>query len=323
MEIEATLFDADGANENLALEDISLEKIKENQLLWVRISGRNRESLEKICKVLALEDLPIKSILNVRERPKVDIFEKFYRFFILAVTLAEDKREKPIPIDFIVGKNYVISISDEKFDTFDCFLDREKGEQQVGELDAENFVAALLDLHIVSYFRVLEDIEEEVDKFDDRILKTELEDEDFLKEMVRLRNRVSKLRRWFIPHRDVFYALSRADFQRISKSDSAEQFSMLNAHFENAVDAIESARDTVVSLFELYATKSAQEMNHIIQRLTFLTLVFGGLGVIAGAFGMNYKTEIFETENGFMITVGVMILLAVGLTILARIKRWV
>ena len=324
MDIEATLFDANGANKNIDIEQVSLDRIKEKQLLWVRIVGRKRETVKEICRKLGLENAPIESIINIRERPKVDIYENYYRFFINSIKLDEKDRERSVPIDFLVGKNYVITISDEKLEVFECFLEREKGERQIGELDAENFVAALLDLHIVCYFRVLEDIEEEVDRFDDKILKTEMEDEVFLKEMVRLRNRVSKLRRWFMPHRDVFYALSRADFQQISESDSAEQFSRLNSHFENAVDAIESSRETVLSLFELYATKSAQKMNYFIQRLTFLTLILGGLGVVAGVLGMNYEVDyLFKSHYGFWTTVSGMVLISIGLTVVARFRRWI
>lgn len=323
MKIEATLFDATGSNEDRKIEDISLERIEEKQLLWVRVTGRDRAQMEKVCKVLALKDVPVESILNVKERPKVDIFEKFYRFFIVSVRLDEDDCEQSVPVDFLVGKNYIISIADDEVGYFKEFLEREKGERQIGELDAESFVAALLDLHIVTYFRVLEDIDEKVDKLDDDILKTDMEDEEFLRKIVKLRTRVSKLRRWFLPHRDVYYALSRADFQRISESDSAEQFATLNTHFENAVDAIESSRDTVLSLFDLYATKAAQKMNVIIQRLTFLTLIFGCMGVVAGVFGMNYETEIFKSAGGFWITVVAMSAAAIVITIFARFKRWV
>ena len=128
------------------------------------------------------------------------------------------------------------------------FAKRERGEAGIGELDAESFVATMLDLHIVSYFRVLEDIEETVDRMDDRILQRDLREEEFLNQMVRLRNNVSRLRRWFLPHRDIFYALSRPDFKRIAESDSFENFQELNSHFESAVDAVESSRNTVLSL---------------------------------------------------------------------------
>ena len=98
---------------------------------------------------------------------------------------------------------------------------------------------------------------------------------------------------------------------------------MLNVHFENAVDAIESARDTVLSLFELYATKSAQTTNDLVQRLTFLTLIIGTLGVVAGVFGMNFEEDFFYWPFGFWVTLGGMFFGAVGLSLLARIKRWI
>ena len=126
-----------------------------------------------------------------------------------------------------------------------------------------------------------------------------------------------------MPHRDVIYSLSRADFQQIAESDSLEQYKMLNTHFENAVDAIESSRDTVLSTFELYATRSAHQMNIFIQRLTFLTVLIGSLGVVAGILGMNYKVDFFESSSGFWLTIAGMAVIVVALTILGRVKRWI
>jgi magnesium/cobalt transport protein CorA len=318
------MFDAQGSDKQIDLEDVNLERIKENQLLWINVRSRESEAIEKAVGLLGLTKLPVKSILNLSERPKIDIFEDFYRFFIVSVRTFENGRIERVPIDFVVGKNFVITIHEGEVEYFKEFSGLEEGENHIGELDAESFVAALLDLHIVSYFYALEKIEEKVDKLDARVLQTEIETNEFLAETVELRKSVSNLRRWFLPHRDVFYALSRPDFQQIAESDSAEHFKMLNQHFENAVDAIESSRDTVLSLFDLYATKSAQLMNIFIQRLTFLTLIMGSLSVIAGILGMNYEVDyIFKNRYGFWITIIGMILIAVGLAILAKIKRWI
>lgn len=318
------LYDADGSDEKLELEEIRLKKLNDKQLLWIDVSKRDKKTLESVVSALEIENAPLKSILDISERPKIDKFEDFFRFFIISVKTCDDCKLNPLPIDFLVGKNFAVSIHDDEIDYFAEFREREQGETQIGELDAESFVATLLDLHIVSYFRALEEIELRVDKFDERVLKKDLDTEEFLSEMVELRNAVSKLRRWFMPHRDVFYAFARPDFQQISQSDSFEQFKMLNQHFESAVDAIESSRDTVLSIFDLYATKSDQLMNDLIRRLTFLTLILGALGLIAGILGMNYEVDvIFKSPYGFWLTVGGMVFLAIGLSIFARFKRWI
>lgn len=318
------LFDSKGKDKQLELKDVNLEKINENQLLWIDIPVRAKEPIDAVVSTLSLKHVPVKSILDIPKRPKIDIFENFYRFFIVSVKTGSDGKLERIPVDFLVGKNYVISIHDDEVPYFKTFSELEEGENHIGDLDAESFVSSLLDLHIASYFCALERIEETVDELDTRVLETDIETREFLAETVELRKAVSNLRRWFLPHRDVFYALSRPDFQWIADSDSAEHFKMLNDHFEHAVDAIESARDTVLGVFDLYATKSAQLMNKFIQRLTFVTLLVGALGAIAGIWGMNFEVEYFKTaEYGFWLAIGSMGLIVVSLTILAKIKRWI
>lgn len=316
-------YDAKGNDEQIELENVNLEKINDKQLVWINILHRDRNTIEKVVSRLGLENVPVKTILDVSERPTLDVFESFYRFFIVSVEPAEGDFDAKLPIDFIVGRNFVITIHDGEIPYFEEFRQHKVGETQIGELDAESFVAALLDLHIVSYFRALEDIERQVDRLDEKILRTNLEDRKFLSEIVHLRKRVSKLRRFFLPHRDVFYALSRADFRRIAESDSAQQFRTLDQHFESAVDAIESSRDTVLSLFDLFTTKAAQNLNQTMRRLTFITLMVGALSAVAGILGMNFEIEYFKTgETGFWLTIGLMTLIVGSLTIFAWFKRW-
>jgi len=324
LEISVYLFDSKGSDKELDLDELDLKKIKENQLLWINILSREKKAVEKVAEMLGLKHVPVSNISNVSRRPQIDIYEDFFRFFIVSVKTGKSGKIERTPIDFLVGKNFVVTVHDEEIEYFQEFSKLEKGETHIGELDAESFVAALLDLHIVSYFSALEKIEERVDKLDERVLETDIETGEFLAEMVELRKTVSNLRRWFLPHRNVFYALSRPDFQRIAESDSAEHFKMLNDHFENAVDAIEASRDTVLGLFDLYATKSAQLMNKFIQRLTFITLLVGGLGAVAGVWGMNFEVGYFKSaEYGFWLTIGSMVLLIIVLTIIGKIKKWI
>lgn len=325
MDTKIYLYDASGTDEEIELENVDLTKVRANQLLWIDVLKRDRDLVQKIITTLGLEKIALKSILNVSERPKIDIYDDFYRFFIVSVKVNnQNNLFQRVPIDFIVGKNFVVTIHQGEVDYFNEFRARDKGETQIGRLDAESFIAPLLDLHIVTYFRALEEIEASVDDLDEKILKTGIQDDIFLNETVRLRRSVSSLRRWFLPHRDVFYALSHADFHQIVENDSLRYFEMLNVHFENAVDAIESARDTVLSLFDLFATRSAHRTNFLVQRLTFVTLMVGAIGALAGVWGMNFEVEYFKAaETGFWLTVGSMILIAIGLTIFAKLRHWI
>ena len=321
--VKAYLYDAAGHDEEVSVDDIDVDKLSEQQLLWVTVLKRDVDLVAEITSSLKVEGVPCRKVADDTARPDIDRFETFFRFCIDSVVTTKDAPPERLMVDYVVGKNFIVTVHEGEVDYFDEFRKREKGETPLGELDAESFLATLLDLNIVSYFRALEELERRVDEIDERILKRDMETEDFLTQMVRLRRDVSKLRRWLVPQRDIFYALSRADFHQIAESDSGEQYSMLNQHFDNAVDAVENSRETVLGVFELYATKSAQMTNIFVQRLTFLTLITGSVAVIAGVMGMNFKAEIFEAENGFWFTVASLVLMALVLTAFARFRRWI
>jgi len=321
--VKAYLYDAAGHDEEVGLEDIDIEKLEEHQLLWVNVLTRDEALLGDVTAALKVEHVPCKKVIDDTSRPDIDRFEHFFRFCVDSVVTNKNAPPERLMIDYIVGKNFIVTVHEGEVEYFNEFRRREKGETPFGELDAEGFLATLLDLNIVSYFRALEELERHVDEIDERILKKDLETEDFLNEMVKLRRDVSRLRRWLMPHRDIFYSLSRVDFHQIAESDSVDQYKMLNQHFESAIDAVENSRETVLSVFELYATKSSQMTNTFVQRLTFLTLLTGSLAVIAGILGMNFKADVFEAENGFWVTVAGLVVVAVGITGFARFKRWI
>jgi Mg2+ and Co2+ transporter CorA len=141
--------------------------------------------------------------------------------------------------------------------------------------------------------------------------------------MVELRKDVSKLRRWLIPQRELIYSFVRPDFQQITEEDTRELYKTVESHFENAVDAIDGARESVLGVFDLYATKASQLTNVFIQRLTFLTLVMGLLGVVAGVLGMNFKNTFYDNPYGFWTTLIAMIIFTLAATVYARRRRWI
>jgi magnesium transporter len=64
-------------------------------------------------------------------------------------------------------------------------------------------------------------------------------------------------------------------------------------------------------------------MNFLIKRLTFITLMVGGMGVIAGILGMNFEEGFFKNPLGFWFAIAGMLTLTGGLTLIAWKKRWI
>lgn len=321
MELTAYLYDSEGRDRELEFVEGICEQVNDEHILWIDIPERNLETIKYVFSTLKFKDAPVHDISKNLERPKLEKFEHFYRFFLISMGIKEGNDFEIVPVDFVVAKNIIVTVHNGKVDFLEEFKNVEKGETHIGKLDTESFVASLLDLHIVGYFRAMERIEKKVDHLDNKILTKDLSDDEFLTEMLELRHFVSKVRRVLMPHRDLFYALSRPDFLPISESDSNSHFQKLNNHFENAVEAVESSRDTVLSLFDLYTTRASHKMNQTMRTLTFVTIVFGALGVIAGVMGMNFEVGFFKLSDGFWLTLLGMAILVGSLALVAKMKK--
>ena len=79
------------------------------------------------------------------------------------------------------------------------------------------------------------------------------------------------------------------------QSDAAAHYESLERRFERAVGAVDHARELVNGSFDLFTTRTAEATNDLVRRLTFITMMLGVIGAIAGIFGMNFETPYTQT----------------------------
>ena len=85
MQVKAYLFNKEGMDEEVAFDENVGKKVKNNQLLWINILERKKETLLHVFSILEFNEAPLKDIVSDFERPKMEKFENFYRFFVNSV----------------------------------------------------------------------------------------------------------------------------------------------------------------------------------------------------------------------------------------------
>lgn len=326
MTVRAYLYDADGTDRAVDLQDGTLSSLSDRQLLWIDVIGKNQAEIESVGATVHLHRESIKNLLNPIGRPRLDQFGEYFQVNVVAIEPAQ-KGDEPsfiqIPLDFFAGPNYVVTTHEQDLKFLHDFDDRVREDSGMGALDSASFLAALLDWHITSYFRVLEEFEEAVDSLDEEVL-LHPNDREFLEDLVALRRRVGQLRRLLAPHREVFAGLARPDFHLLTGSDAGPQFRSLDDRFERAMDAAENARELVIGSFDLYMAGTGRKTNDAVQILTIVTVSLGIIGAVAGVMGTNFTVGFFKAgETGFIsMIVGIVFLIAVVL-LFARRKRWI
>lgn len=328
----AILFDADGEDRRLALDELAGLQPDDSQLLWVDLRAPDSDMLDKVWQAF---DLPARSRTAIaKDATHPALGKNGEVFWVRVAALAADQqktdskarrdaraRPKGVVLAIIAGKRFVLTIHDEPVEHLDEQRNREDVDSHVGALSAESFTVALLDWQLSTYFDAVADFELEIERLEVSILSDRRL--DCLSQLRQLRKGASRLRRMLAQHRVVFDGMSRPDFRPTEGKDADRHFEKLDIHFERAMDVVENARELVVGSFELFSSQAALQTNKSMAILTFATVVLGMLAVLAGILGMNFDAAFFDTKTpGFMVAAGAMLLLGIVALAIGRARHW-
>jgi magnesium transporter len=312
----ARLFDADGDDREVDLEESVIKRLTDRQLLWVDLAGDDEAELRRIADLFGLERQSVQNLLDPIG-PRVDVLENYFEVDVVALTADE----RAVPMDVLAGKNWVVTVHHEEVDFLAEFRKQLAGNTELGRIQAPSFLATLLDWQLGTYFKSVDELEGAVDVLDDRALRW-ADRVDLLNDLVRLRHRIGRIRRTLAPQREVFAALARPSFEILAASDSAAHFRTLQDRLERAIGAVENARELLLGSFDLYMTQTARRTNDVMRVLTILNVILLPAVVLAGIMGMNFKVGFFENANLFWVVIAAMMTIAAGLIVLARWRRW-
>lgn len=322
MPTRAYLYDATGTDKEVALTAATVESLHDKQLLWVDISEFEELELRQVATTLRLNRDSLYTLLQAEHRPRLDNYGSYSQLNINAIQ-ETDGKYKVVEVDFILAPNLVITVHRKPVSFLDSFDRRIKGDSDLGELDAASFLASLLDWHITSYFRLVEQLEKEVDKIDAHALRPR-HTRDLLKELASLRQRVAFVRRMLTPHREVYAAMARPDFLSAEQSESAAHFRVLTDRLERAIEAVENARELLVGSFDMFTTQTTLRTNEVMKALTLVSFIWFPASVIVGITTMLLKAPVNPVLTpGFWIMVASIVLVGVFTMLFARWRNWI
>ncbi|MCB0582413.1 MAG: magnesium and cobalt transport protein CorA, partial [Phaeodactylibacter sp.] len=89
------------------------------------------------------------------------------------------------------------------------------------------------------------------------------------------------------------------------------------------MDTIDTYRDVMNGLYDLYLSEISFRMNNVIQLLTIISTIFIPLTFLAGIYGMNFDNmPELHWEYGYFVLWGIMVVIALGLVYLFKRKSW-
>jgi Mg2+ and Co2+ transporter CorA len=319
--VRAYLFDQ---KQGRPVEDWAdvIHNLAGDHVLWVDLVDASEEEAQQVGGAFGLPDLEER---RRKESASVDQSGGY-----LAVTAVAADRDgegsgpRALAIHSLVGQNWVVTLHDTEVAPIEEFRERVEGTGEVGSLDAASFLATLLEWVVSSYLSAFDEIETSLEDFDLTILQSPHSNaEQRIGVLVEARRRIGMLRRALAPHREVFAALSHAEFDPVSTEESAQRFQELSIKVDAALGSARDAKDAVVGSFDVLIARSEHRMNEIMKVLTLASVLLLPGALIAGVMGMNFKPSIFTHPWLFWVTTGAIALIALLTLFAARARHWI
>ena len=291
---------------------------------WINIDGIHQaEIIEKMGACHNLHPLVLEDIQNTEQRPKIESYSDY--LYIVLKMLYFDEAVNAVSteqVSLIVGQNYVISFQEGiEGDVFGNLRERLRNEKsRARRLGADYLAYSLIDAIVDNYFSILEKLGEKIELLEDRLVTnpttSTLHDIHYLKrEMIYLRKAV-----W--PLREVISILSRTDSDIVQESTRIYLRDVYD-HTIQVIDTVESYRDMVSGMLDIYLSSVSNRLNAVMKVLTIIATIFMPLTFIAGVYGMNFRhMPELEWQYGYFLIWGIMIAITVSMLVFFRRKKW-
>lgn len=273
----------------LSLDDLSKLDNSNGTVKWINVEGLHEVNiLAKIGEVFNIHPLALEDILNTDQRPKIEFYEKY--MYASAKMLFYDAVNNEFSIEqisFILGSDYIISFSERDTDVFVPVIKRlQQSFSRVRMLSTDYLLYCLLDIIVDDYFAVLEILSEIIEDAEDEMISNTTD--KTLMTINKLKRQVLFLHKAVWPLRDVLSSLERGESSLIKESTDI-YIRDLYDHLVQVMDKIETLRDILSNMMDVYLSSTSNRMNEIMKVLTIISTVFMPLSFIVGVYGMNIR----------------------------------
>jgi magnesium transporter len=323
-----TLFDYNeqGVEEKelTTAEECVLYKDK-SAVTWINVIGLHQvEILEKLNACFGLHPLVLEDILNTDQRPKMEDFGEYLYIVLKTLFLNGDRGEEVgnEQVSLVLGSNFVLSFQEGEGALFNPIRDRlRNGKGRIRKMGADYLVHAIVDTIVDQYFVVLEKLGERIEFLEEELVIRPTP--GTLGEMHKLKREMIFLRKAVWPLREVIAGLERAESPLIKES-TVIYLRDIYDHTIQVIDNIETFRDMLSGMLDIYLSSISNRMNEVMKVLTIIATLFIPLTFIVGLYGMNFKyMPELEWRWGYPLVLLLMLVLSVFMLFYFRRKKWI
>ena len=306
----------DGIEEAFPLKDLPT-------VTWINVDGLHEiDIIEKVGQYFNIHPLVLEDIVNTGQRPKTEDFEDV--IFVVLKMLHYNENAKKIrseQFSLVLGSNFLISFQEIQGDVFNIVRERIRNSKtRIRKAGCDYLAYALIDAIVDHYFVILEALGDRMEGLEAELLDNPTRDtveiiHEMKQEMIYMRKQI-----W--PIREIINRLVKSESSLIQEQMHIYLRDVYD-HTIQIIDTIESYRDVLAGMLDIYLSTVSNRMNEVMKVLTIIATIFIPITFVAGIYGMNFKfMPELEWRWGYVM-VWAIIAVAVGIMIgFFKKKQW-
>jgi magnesium transporter len=294
-----------------------------HSVTWVMIEGlKEVATIDAIGQHFDIHPLVLEDILNTHQRTKFEEYPDYLYFVLKVVSLGEGAFNVEYEqISILVLKNFVFTFMEKPDGLFSPILNRLNNEDGYIRNAGSDYMAyMIMDAVVDEYFTLQDAFDEQIELIEDELLAHPTV--DTLKTIQKIRRELILLRKTVSPLRELLAAIRRSE-SALFDERTKRYFADIYDHSIRIIEAVESYRELISGMLDIYLSSVSNKMNETMKFLTVFASIFIPLTFIAGVYGMNfdYMPEL-KWKWSYPILWGVFIGTTIALLFYFKKKKW-
>ena len=318
------IFNYDKSGVSRQKNQISQIDLQSKYQIWVDLEDPTSEELSQIQEIFLIDTNILKQYSSGLKKPQIRVLKNFTFTLLLSIKFKTLQTIETEAIYMFIGKNWLITIHSSQSNL-------KQKIDQIFENDKEVIESSIDILYYNILTKIVEEYEQVLTAIE--IAMTDLEEKSLynpskkiLVNLEGLSRQLITLRRYFWKIREIFNFLLYLEKEtEKEKEEHAKYLRIIYDNINELLDLIESHKDTINSIRELYIAYVSLQMNDTIKTLTIFSVILLPLTFITGFYGMNgiNLNNFFTVPSGLSLVLITMGIIIAVLIIFFRKKQWI
>ncbi|HEY6949656.1 MAG TPA: magnesium transporter CorA family protein [Nitrososphaeraceae archaeon] len=307
-------------NENEVKEQKEFSNIEPKDKAWIDLIDPTDEMIKSISSHFDLDQSAVNLFNSKSKKPQIRVLDEHTFTILLDIKFNNSQTVVTEGVYLFCGKNWLITIHSAEVDltkSIRKLLEVENKKLMIESIEAL-FYSVLSQL-IDRYEQVLTAVELTITDLEEKALSEPAR--ETIRYLATLSRQLIVFRRHFWRMRDVVNFLSHME----KDQNEVKYIQMAYDNISHLVELVESYRDTINSVRDLYIANISLEMNDTMRTLTIFATILLPLTLVATIYGMNGLdlNSLSKLPSGFIIVIVTMIIITGSLFFLFSKKKWI